>query len=87
MTGELTVAELMAREGLRWPADKTADEPRHLIAEFGELEPFWAEALTPRMYAPAAEDSQYWCYCSSCSCNVAVTAAQVRCAACASNCP
>lgn len=55
MTGELTVADIATRLGLRWPADECDHEPRHLLAEAepagGELTAFWFGPSVPSQQA------------------------------------
>ncbi|SER94916.1 hypothetical protein SAMN05216188_11836 [Lentzea xinjiangensis] len=59
MDQEVTVAELVAREGWRWPTADPDAGPRHLLAgaQSGDLVAFWADTLTPRQYVqPVTED-------------------------------
>ncbi|MGZ3140783.1 hypothetical protein ACVDFE_02020 [Lentzea chajnantorensis] len=56
MTADLTVAALLQREGVQWPAVSTS---RHALHETSDLQAFWADGLTPRQYVPSvAEDSR-----------------------------
>lgn len=53
MTGDLTVAELVEREGIEWPAADPGRGPRHALAGPDDLEAFWFGAPAPRVETPA----------------------------------
>jgi hypothetical protein len=78
VTAELTVAEVLTREGRPWPPADPDREPRHELveAEPGDLLTFWADALAPREYVPpvaggccAGDNDGVGCVCAiGCAC-------------------